>query len=153
MAVHSLDCCLPETEGDARPWQYTVWTAWTVNWKRDNFIMSHKGGSDEPLELPLVVHPGTLEPCAKTAMPAVTSMATVVDKDRGPGPGLFPSNLRRIHTVECSIEISRSFYKHITGDVGRTALYCQDGRVTMSSISPWLRTLRDNTSPVFDGCR
>ena len=26
MAVHSLDCCLPETEGDARPWQYTVWT-------------------------------------------------------------------------------------------------------------------------------
>ena len=36
MAVHSLDCCppetvhgsvdccLPETEGDARPWQYTV---------------------------------------------------------------------------------------------------------------------------------
>ena len=22
-----LDCCLPETEGDARPWQYTVWTA------------------------------------------------------------------------------------------------------------------------------
>ena len=27
MAVHSLDCCLPENEGDARPWQYTVWTA------------------------------------------------------------------------------------------------------------------------------
>ena len=27
MAVHSLDCCLPETEGDVRPWQYTVWTA------------------------------------------------------------------------------------------------------------------------------
>ena len=27
MAVHSLDCCLPETEGDTRPWQYTVWTA------------------------------------------------------------------------------------------------------------------------------
>ena len=26
MAVHSLDCCLPETEGDTRPWQYTVWT-------------------------------------------------------------------------------------------------------------------------------
>ena len=27
MAVHSLDCCLPKTEGDVRPWQYTVWTA------------------------------------------------------------------------------------------------------------------------------
>ena len=27
MAVHSLDCCLSETEGDTRPWQYTVWTA------------------------------------------------------------------------------------------------------------------------------
>ena len=27
MVVHSLDCCLPETEGDVRPWQYTVWTA------------------------------------------------------------------------------------------------------------------------------
>ena len=26
MAVHSLDCCLPDTEGDAWPWQYTVWT-------------------------------------------------------------------------------------------------------------------------------
>ena len=26
-STHSLDCCLPETEGDARPWQYTVWTA------------------------------------------------------------------------------------------------------------------------------
>ena len=26
MAVHSLDCCLPENEGDVRPWQYTVWT-------------------------------------------------------------------------------------------------------------------------------
>ena len=26
MAVHSLDCCLPETEGDTRPWQDTVWT-------------------------------------------------------------------------------------------------------------------------------
>ena len=26
MAVHSLDCCLSETEGDVRPWQYTVWT-------------------------------------------------------------------------------------------------------------------------------
>ena len=25
MAVQSLDCCLPETEGNARPWQYTVW--------------------------------------------------------------------------------------------------------------------------------
>ena len=25
MAVHSLDCCLSETEGDVR--QYTVWTA------------------------------------------------------------------------------------------------------------------------------
>ena len=27
MAVHSLDSCLPENEGDVRPWQYTVWTA------------------------------------------------------------------------------------------------------------------------------
>ena len=27
MAVHSLGCCLPENEGDARPWQYTVWAA------------------------------------------------------------------------------------------------------------------------------
>ena len=27
MAVHSLDCCLSESEGDVRPWQYTVWTA------------------------------------------------------------------------------------------------------------------------------
>ena len=27
MAVHSLDSCLPETEGDARPWQYTIRTA------------------------------------------------------------------------------------------------------------------------------
>ena len=27
MAVHSLDCSPPETEGDVRPWQYTVWTA------------------------------------------------------------------------------------------------------------------------------
>ena len=26
MAVQSLDWCLPETEGDARPWQDTVWT-------------------------------------------------------------------------------------------------------------------------------
>ena len=26
MAVDSLDYCLPETEGDTRPWQYTVWT-------------------------------------------------------------------------------------------------------------------------------
>ena len=26
MAVHSLNCCRPETEGDTRPWQYTVWT-------------------------------------------------------------------------------------------------------------------------------
>ena len=26
MAVHRLDCCLSVTEGDARPWQYTVWT-------------------------------------------------------------------------------------------------------------------------------
>ena len=25
--LHSLDCCLSETEGDTRPWQYTVWTA------------------------------------------------------------------------------------------------------------------------------
>ena len=24
MAVHSLDCCLPETAGGVRPWQYTV---------------------------------------------------------------------------------------------------------------------------------
>ena len=27
VAVHSLDCCLPENEGDVRPRQYTVWTA------------------------------------------------------------------------------------------------------------------------------
>ena len=26
MAVHSLDRCLPETEGDVRSWQYTIWT-------------------------------------------------------------------------------------------------------------------------------
>ena len=25
-STHSLDWCLSETEGDARPWQYTVWT-------------------------------------------------------------------------------------------------------------------------------
>ena len=25
MAVHSLDWCLPETGGDVRSWQYTVW--------------------------------------------------------------------------------------------------------------------------------
>ena len=24
--LHSLGCCLPETEGDVRPWQYTVCT-------------------------------------------------------------------------------------------------------------------------------
>ena len=38
MAVHSLDCCLPETEGDARPWQYTVWTA---VWLRLRMMLGH----------------------------------------------------------------------------------------------------------------
>ena len=41
MVVHSLNCCLPETEGDVRPWQYTVWTV--VCWGGGNSLSNSQG--------------------------------------------------------------------------------------------------------------
>ena len=48
MAVHSLDCCLPETEGDARPWQYTVWTVVCLRLR----VMLDHGSTQSGLCLP-----------------------------------------------------------------------------------------------------
>ena len=53
VGLHSLDCCLPETEGHARPWQYTVWNeACTVDWTRTNSIVPRKKGEGRPNHLP-----------------------------------------------------------------------------------------------------